>query len=136
MYILKIIPIANGLPENYFSYFSKEKYFLGSLVEVKIRNRKIPGLVCEIVKVENEKISLKSQKFTLRKIEKVLKEKFIDENLFQSINETAFLLGVKESEIVKNYIPNFVFENIDFFSSEETQSEKKNLNKIITISDF
>lgn len=124
MYILKIIPIAKGLPENYFSYFSKEKLPLGSLVEIKIKNRKVAGLVSETSKVEKEKINLKSQKFTLKKIERVIKENFIDENLFQSIVEVSILLGVKESEIIKNYIPEFVFENIDSFSDESFLNKK------------
>lgn len=135
MYTLKIIPIATGLPENYFSYFSKEKLSLGSLVEIKIRNRKVAGLVIEVIKVEKDKLNLKTQKFTLKKIEKVLKENFIDENLFKSILEISLLLGTKESEIIKNYLPEFIFENIDKFSSEELKI-KNNSKKEEIIANF
>lgn len=117
MYILEIIPIATGLPENYFSYFSRDKLSLGTLVEIKIKNRKVSGLVSEVNKVEKEKINLKSQKFSLKKIERVIKENFINEKLFQSLKEISILLGVKESELIKNYIPEFIFENIELFTS-------------------
>lgn len=119
MYILQTIPIATRLPENYFSYFSKEKLSLGTLVEIKIKNRKVLGLVSEVSKVEKEKLNLKSQKFTLKKIERVLKKDFISENIFKSLKEISILLGVKESEIIKNYLPEFIFENIDFISNKE-----------------
>lgn len=131
MYILKIIPIATGLPQNHFSYFSKEKLSLGALTEVKVGNRKVFGLVAERNKVENEKLNLKTQKFALKKIERVVKENFIAENLFQSLLEAATLFGVKESEIIKNYIPEFVFENIDIFAENKLREKevKKDKNR-------
>lgn len=110
MYILKIIPIAKGLPENDFSYFSKENLSLGTLVEIKIKNRKLYGLVSEIKEVEEKKIDIKTKNFTLKKIENIVKRDFIKEELFKSILESSILLGVRESDILKTYLPDFIFE--------------------------
>lgn len=127
MYIVKIIPIAKGLPENYFSYFSKENISIGTLVEIKIRNRKLMGIVSSINEVKNEKINLKTQNYSLKKIERVVKENFIEEKLFKSIIETAILIGAKESEILDNYLPEFFFENINLFiKNNEDYRIKKN----------
>ncbi len=112
MYLLKVIPIANKLPEKYFSYFSLPKIKAGSLVEIKIKNRKVSGVVIEVRDVRSEKINLKGENFVLKKIERVLKENFIDEKIISTLVEQSFLLGIKESEILEIFLNDYLFEKI------------------------
>lgn len=137
MYLLKVIPIASKLPERYFSYFSKEKVEVGSLVEIKIRNRKIFGITVEIKDVRSEKINLKAENFSLKKIEKVLKENFINKKIIYSLIEMNSLLAVKESEILEIFLNDYLFEKIKDLKSENKKIKKDilNNNKSIAILD-
>ena len=115
MYIIKVIPITINLPERYFSYFSKEKINTGSLVEINIRNRNIFGIIKEVKDVKNEKINIKGQKFTLKKIEKILNQNFLNEKIILALENISYLYGGDESYILSNFLPNYILEsNIDF----------------------
>jgi primosomal protein N' len=130
MYILQVTPIATGLPENYFSYFSKDKILLGSLVEIKIRNRKIFGIISEVIPAKNKKIDLKSQNFILKKIERKIMDNFLPEKLETSIKNISILLGVKESDILDGFIPKFLIDSSDLLLINNSDSEiKKNIHK-------
>lgn len=125
MYILKIIPITKGLPEDSYSYFHNQKITPGSLVEMKIRNRLLTGIVEEFIEVQKEKINIKTGKFALRKIEKVIQENFIDEEIFNNLKDTAILLGVKVSEILDNYLPNYIYNDLDLLRANNSKKGNK-----------
>jgi len=127
MYLLKVIPIVKGLPENYFSYFHTTQVLSGALVEVKIRNRKILSIVCEIEEVLDKKVNIKSEKFVLKKIERVVLNNFLSEEVFKSISTSSPLIGVKESDILENYLPEFVFENLNILENR-SNNENKNID--------
>ena len=133
MYLLKVIPIATKLPEKYFSYFSLAKIKAGSLVEIKIKNRKISGIIIEVKDVAAEKINLKGENFSLKKIERVVKENFIDENITNALRETGFLLGAKESEILEIFLVDDLFEkvaNINIDLNIKNKNLKKENDKV------
>ncbi|MBP9765729.1 MAG: hypothetical protein KBD12_00650 [Candidatus Pacebacteria bacterium] len=134
MYLLKVIPIATKLPEKYFSYFSNTKIKIGSLVEIKIRNRKISGIVSELKDVKNEKINLKGEKFSLKKIEKLLKEDFIDEKIIKALMESSFLFGVTESVIIEIFLNDYLLEivkNISLNTKVQSKEEKVGKNEAV-----
>lgn len=122
MYLLKVIPIATKLPEKYFSYFSLAKIKAGSLVEIKIKNRKVSGIIVEVKDVAAEKINLKGENFSLKKIERVIKENFIDENIINTLREQSFLLGAKESEILEIFLVDDLFEKVANLKLENNTS--------------
>jgi hypothetical protein len=103
MYILRVIPIANGLPENVFTYFSKEHVSLGSLVEIKIRNRKLNGIVISSKDLIEEKMDIKNSNFVLKKIEGVIQKDFLKEDFLKILNDTATLLGTTESRLISTF---------------------------------
>lgn len=123
MYILQVLPIATGLPENYFSYFSKDLIKLGALVEIRIRNRKIFGIVSQATHAKYEKMSLKSQSFILKKIERIVCEDFMSQETIISIKNISVLLGARESDILENLIPKFIFESPLLFAKNNTKQE-------------
>ena len=126
MYLLKVIPIATKLPEKYFSYFSLAKITSGSLVEIKIKNRKISGIIVEVKDVRSEKINLKGENFSLKKIERVIKENFINENIANALREQAFLLGAKESEMLEIFLSDDLFEKVANLNIKNKNLKKEN----------
>ncbi len=128
MYILDIIPIAKGFPDESYTYFHNQLLNLGSLVEIKIKNRKILGLVNNISLAKSQKLNIKTKKFTLKKIEKVIQENFIDEIFFQSLKDIAILQSVKINDILSNYFPNFIYDNSKILNNKDTLKSKRNRN--------
>ena len=128
MYILQVTPIATGLPENYFSYFSKDKILIGTLVEIKIRNRKIFGIISKVSPARNQKMDLKSQNFILKKIERKIIDSFLPEKMELSINNLSILLGIKESYIFESFIPKFILEAPTLFLNHNQESVIKKSN--------
>ena len=91
MFILRIIPITKGLPEDFLTYFAKEKISIGSLVEIKIRSRLLFGIVFSCKNLLEEKMNIKSSDFKIKKIEKVVQENFLKINLLQALDNFANL---------------------------------------------
>ena len=128
MYILQVSPIATGLPENYFSYFSKDKVIIGTLVEIKVRNRKIFGIVTNVINAKNEKMTLKTQSFVLKKIERIVSDNFMSETSFEALKDVSLLTGVRESDILENFIPKFIFESPLIYLEKEIKKENIKTN--------
>lgn len=112
-----------------------KKISLGGLVEIKIRNRKVMGIVSEVEELQ-EKNGCKIFCSLLSKIERVLIDNFLSEEIFKSISESATLLGVKESEILENYLPDFIFENIDILNKKDNGKMQREYTEEIYIGDF
>lgn len=125
MYTLEVIPITKGLPEDSFTYFSTKAISLGALVEIKIRNRKVFGIVKNSLPLEKNKIAVKALKFSLKKIDKILLADFLTEQLFLSLQDISYLNNIPLSNILRNYCPNFLFENLEVL--EKSSPLSKNL---------
>ena len=77
MYLLDIIPLTN-LPKTesqLMSYYYDDPLPNGSLVEIDLNHRLIFGLVVNSTPLKNAKTFLKSTKYTLKKIKKVIYNK-------------------------------------------------------------
>lgn len=81
MYLLTVSPLANGIPYEELSYFSKEEVRPGDLVEITIRKRVCRALVLSVVDAHEEKQSLKNASFVTKKISKVLIRGFLHPKL-------------------------------------------------------
>lgn len=122
MYTLKVYPIATGLPENYFTYFSATEINPGSLVEIQIKNRKLLGLVGAKTELSRDKINIKSQGFPLRKINKLVFSNFLSSELLTSLLKSETLAQIPLSYSLENYLPKFFLEdltNLNFQAKEK-----------------
>ncbi len=85
MYLLTVSPIANGIPYEELSYFSKIDVAPGDLVEITIRKRICRALVLSVVNAEEEKQSLKNASFVTKKISKILVKEFLHPKLWSAL---------------------------------------------------
>ena len=67
MYLLTVSPLANGIPYEELSYFSKIQVAPGDLVEITVRKRVCRGLVLSVVDEQEEKQHLKHASFVTKK---------------------------------------------------------------------
>ncbi len=93
MYLLTVSPLANGIPYEELSYFSKIQVAPGDLVEITVRKRVCRGLVLSVVDAQEEKQSLKHASFVTKKITKVLVKEFLHPQLWKALSyASAYLI--------------------------------------------
>jgi primosomal protein N' len=93
MYLLTVSPLANGIPYEELSYFSKIEVHPGDLVEITIRKRVCRALVLTVVNAEEEKQSLKNASFVTKKISKILIKEFLHPKLWSALTlASSYLL--------------------------------------------
>ncbi len=89
MYLLTVSPLANGIPYEELTYFSKIDVAPGDLVEITIRKRICRALVLNVINAEEEKQSLKNASFVTKKISKILIKEFLHPKLWSALNFSA-----------------------------------------------
>lgn len=83
------MPIQRGVFREYLTFFSREHIPEGSIANITIRKRLVPALVLSSVDAREEKLSLKSADFSLKKIQGVGRR----------ILSSAFLRATKEAAL-------------------------------------
>ncbi len=68
MFVIQVIPLIRGTKIDKLSYFSATEYELGTFLTIPIRGKEHPAIVTEVNPVADNKSSLKSASFTLRKL--------------------------------------------------------------------
>ena len=109
MYVLTIVPLADGVPHEELTYFSKESIEAGDLVEVPLRSRKIKGLVIFVTPAREQKQELRGAMFGIRKISKILSKNYIHPSLFQGIKEVATYNLMPLGKLVYDFLPEKLF---------------------------
>jgi primosomal protein N' (replication factor Y) (superfamily II helicase) len=109
MKILRILPKLkiNLNQAQALTYFSKENIEVGGVVYIKIRKRRIIGLVVDSIDLKEAKMMLrKGEKFSLKPIEKVLSPLSIfDNNIIDLIHWTSQYYFEPEGIVLKNVLP-------------------------------
>src|SRR3989338_2384856 len=141
MFLIKVAPLTNILRPNSqeISFFSSRKLNIGSLTEIKMRNKKYPGLVLYCDTIKHQKTALRSASFALKPIEYSI----IDEpvlflyqiELAKWISEYYFTsLGIVLKKFVPLYLiknpDKFVFKNFKFTIGSST-SDSKNTEQVL-----
>jgi primosomal protein N' len=85
MYLLTVSPLANGIPYEELSYFSKVEVSPGDLVEVTIRKRVCKALVLHVANAQEEKQSLKQASFVTKKISRVVVKEFLHPKIWNAL---------------------------------------------------
>ena len=110
MYLITVSPLANGIPYEELTYFSKSELASGDLVEITIRKRVCKALVLSVTHAGEEKQSLKNASFVTKKISKVLVPSFLHPKLWQGLEESASYMLRNVGEIIYELLPERSFE--------------------------
>jgi len=124
MFLIKATPLTNiPRPNNQeMSFFSARKLNIGSLAEIKMRNKKYPSIVLECDTIKHQKSSIRQATFLLKPIEYSI----IDEpilfpyqiELAKWISEYYFAsFGL----ILKKFVPQYLIKNPDKFAFENSK---------------
>ena len=89
MWILEVVPIKRGLPQDLLTYFSAERVEDGALVSVPIRSKLVDAIVIGSRDAREEKAAIKSGSFSLKKIAKVKSATPVPSYLFETASMIA-----------------------------------------------
>ena len=89
MQVLTVAPLANGIPYEELSYFSKEGIHAGDLVEITIKRRICKALVLDARVAEEERQSLRHASFGLKKINKLLIKEFLHPKIWAALQYSS-----------------------------------------------
>lgn len=68
MFVIQVIPLIRGTKIDTLSYYSSTEYKIGTFLNIPIRGKEHRAVVTEVRPVSENKTSLKSASFTLRKL--------------------------------------------------------------------
>jgi coenzyme F420-reducing hydrogenase delta subunit len=84
MFVIEVIPLQH-LPKNVsqiLTYYCKTPIIKGAVVEISIQTKKINALVISSTPIETIKETLKTNTFSLKKINKIVLEKSLVDKSF------------------------------------------------------
>lgn len=112
MYLLTVSPLANGIPYEELSYFSKFDVAPGDLVEITVKKRPLRALVLSVSPVEDEKQSLKNASFVTKKISKVAFKEFLHPKIWASLSFSASYLIRNVGTLIYDLLSEKSFESL------------------------
>jgi primosomal protein N' (replication factor Y) len=110
MQVLTVAPLANGIPYDELTYFSKDEVKPGDLVEISIKKRVCKALVLEAHQAHDERQSLRSATFTMKKINKVVTPQFLDQKMWETLSYIASYLLQSLGVIIYDLLSEKSFE--------------------------
>lgn len=132
MKILTVIPLQKGIFKGDLTYFTAKEVYLGDVVIVPVRNKKVLGLVVKIEELSESKTEVKNLDFGLRKIIENKGPSFFRPEFTESALETATFFASQSGDILGSLIPNILKEDYDGFfklyKNNETDNKTKNSN--------
>lgn len=121
MRVVEVIPIVKGITKSTLSYFTKDKYAVGSFVKVPVRSGTALAIVSSSIEARASKFELKTASFALKKLSKVEKFGKLSSALMQAVEETARFYATTAGNILSAVISKTFLENLELltFSGKE-----------------
>lgn len=110
MKIITVIPISKGITSEALSYFTKEEVSPGAIVEVPVKNKKVPALVTQSRSAKEVRAELRSADFSLRKADKVIRENFFLPQFLEAANQTADYFATTTGLVLSHLFPKSILD--------------------------
>lgn len=105
MYVTQVIPLKRGIGIDSLSYFSSERYALGTLLQIPVRSSTILGLVIEVNEVSAAKTALRRATFSLRKLPLQENVQALSPAFIKTAEELAIFYSTHLGNILYNLLP-------------------------------
>ena len=113
MRIIRVTPIAKGIPRESLTYFHREDIPLGALVSIPLRNKMRMALVIESKDADTEKAFIKKSDFALKKIRDVVHEHFFRPELIAAAKIASDYYASSTGAILSLVLPESIIKHID-----------------------
>jgi primosomal protein N' len=105
MFVTQVIPLKRGIGIDSLSYFSSERYALGTLLQIPVRSSSILGLVIEVNEVSAAKTALRRATFSLRKLPVQKNVQALTSGFIKTAEELSVFYGTHLGNILYNLLP-------------------------------
>lgn len=127
MQIITVAPIARGALKESLTYFSKEPISVGMVVVAPIRTREVPAIVLECREVSEERSSIRSSDYAIRKITRIKPRRIWLPAFLKAVEETADLSAQKLGEVLLALTPKTILDaHLEGMLKEPVVPEIKN----------
>ena len=87
MQVIEVIPLKKGVSIESLSYYSSVSYELGTILDIPIRSKSIPGVVVSCNSVSTAKTALRTATFSLRKLPAQIDTKKLPETIIRTASD-------------------------------------------------
>jgi primosomal protein N' len=105
MHVIQVIPLIRGTKIDILSYYSSTAYPIGSILEIPIRGKSHRAIVTSTELVSENKSSLKSASFTLRKLPEQTPTSLVPENISATAEKLSALYPSSMGAILYQLLP-------------------------------
>jgi primosomal protein N' (replication factor Y) (superfamily II helicase) len=122
MYLITVIPIARGINVDELTYLSPSQISPGSLIGVPLRKKTIKAIVLSADDAKKQKMAIKSSTFLLKKVDTLVKRKFLSDwqigvikklSKYHASSEGAVIFSLINKKILESSISFDNFKNIE-----------------------
>ena len=122
MWIVEVVPIKKGLPQETLTYFSAEPVTDGMMVSIPIRSKLVDAVVVGSKDAREEKSAIKSGSFSLKKISKIKTDFTIPYYIFETATLASKYYRRTRGEILNLIVPDYSLHGA---FAKKTSFEKK-----------
>jgi primosomal protein N' (replication factor Y) len=131
MYTVQVIPIARATPVDDLTYFSATEYQVGDIVFVTMRNKEVPAVVQEVVRVEHAKAVLKSSSYALRKIRAQKPHGHLLPEFIAAAQDTATYHATSVGAVLHAHVPYELLAGVEHTGTEHRAGQRPSLRGFI-----
>jgi len=119
MKVIDVAPLSKGIGKEVLSYFSARKIELGSLVNIPVRKKVVPGIAIAIHEASALKSQLKSSDFKLRNVVSVHNTTPFSPTFLRTCIHLKNYYASATGSILSAYTPKIILDNIEEFNFPE-----------------
>jgi primosomal protein N' (replication factor Y) len=105
MFVTEVIPLRRGIGIHTLSYFSSEKYSVGTLLSIPVRSQTILGLVAQVEEVSTAKTALRAATFSLRKLPAQANTQSLTLPYIKTAEDISALYGTQIGNVLFSLLP-------------------------------
>ncbi|MES2623512.1 MAG: hypothetical protein V4576_03850 [Patescibacteria group bacterium] len=124
MKCIQVLPILKHTFSEELTYWTVHDFSIGDMIQVELNHRKIFAIVSSIVSLSEAKEFIKSREFKIKKIETSVKLDFFSREFILSCLYTSRYYVRSFGEILSEYIPKKILEELDVNMSSPERSAR------------
>ncbi len=125
MKIVEVATISASVQKDTLTYFSSKEVSVGDIVEIKVRNKTVSGLVLNVSSLDRSKVDIKSAGFSMKKIERVVGHSKFYDDFFEAAKAARDVFVGNLGQIIDYFLPSTLLE-----SYEKIPALKKNIGGV------
>lgn len=131
MKCVQVLPILKHTFSEELTYWTTHDFEIGDLIQIQLNHRNIYAVVSSIISLSEAKEFIKSRDFKIKKIETYTKVAFFSNAFIQACLHTSRYYVRSFGEVLSEYIPKKILENLETRSvlntKQKTEVHKKKL---------